>query len=112
MAGVGEGLHYIPGCGHGIEIGNRVLLLGLSLPEGRQSLVDRPLVERPNGRDIPIYDEDLCAICSAIGMRFASVHSFQIVQVMPFVYDLPAAVSRDAFAATVRLFQARAPPLV
>jgi hypothetical protein len=111
IAGVGEGLHCLPGCGHGVETGGRLLLLGISLPENLQPINDRPQVERPESRDIPIYDEDLCAICSTAGQTCTSVDSFQFVLAVPLMHELPTAVTRDAFAAAVRLFQARAPPL-
>ena len=112
VAGVGEGLHFVPGCGHGVRVGDMVLLLGISLPEGQQPSDGRPHVERPEGQDIPIYDEDQCAICSAVGQSCISADSAQFILVMPLVHDLPAVVLRDARAATARLFQARAPPLV
>jgi len=112
VAGVGEGLHCIPGCGHGVEVGDRILLPGISLPEQKEPIDGRPRVERPDGQDIPIYDEDLCAICSAVGQNCTSADCIQFVLVIPLVHDLPAVVLCDAPTATVRLFQARAPPLV
>jgi hypothetical protein len=112
VTGVGEGLHCIPGCGHGVEVGNRILLLGISLPEHKQSTDGRPGFERPDGQDIPVYDEDLCGICSAIGQSCTSADCVQFVLVMPLVHDLPAVVLCNAPAAAVRFFQARAPPLV
>lgn len=112
VGGVSEGLHHIPGCGHGVEVGNRVFLLAISLPEHTQPTDGRPRVERPVGQDIPIYDEDLCPICSVVGQSCTSGDCVQFVLVMPLVHDLPAIVLDDAPAATVRLFQVRAPPLV
>jgi len=112
VAGVGEGLHYIPGCGHGVQVGNRILLLGISVPWDHWMTDDRPRVERPEGQDIPIYDEDQCAICSAVGQSCTSANSAPFVLVMPLVHDLPAVVPRDAPVTAARPFQARAPPLV
>jgi hypothetical protein len=112
VAVVGEGLHCIPGCGHGTEVGERVLLLGISLPEPKQPGDDRPGVECPEGQGIPIYDEDECAICSAVGQSCRSADCPEFVFVMPFVDVLPAVVLCDVPAATVRLFQVRAPPRV
>jgi len=112
LAGVGEGLHCIPGCGHGVEVGNRVLLLGISLPENKQPTDCRRHVERPEGQDIPIWDENLCAICSAVAQSCTSADCVQFVLVTPLVNDLPAVVLCDVPGATGCPFQARAPPLV
>ena len=110
--GVGEGLHWIPGCGHGIRVGNLVLLLGIDVPDTPRSADDRPHVERPQGQDIPIYDEDQCAICSAIGLSCTSADSASFVLAVPLVQDLPPVALCGAPSAIIYFFRARAPPLV
>jgi len=112
VAGAGEGLHWIPGSGHGVEVGNQIFLLGISLPEHRQPIHGWSRVERPEGQNIPINDEDLCAICSMVGQSCTSADSVQFVLLVPVVHDLRPVVLCDAPAATPRLFQIRAPPLV
>ncbi len=112
VAAVGEGLHLIPGCGHGVEVGNGVLLLGISLPEDQQPSDGRPLVKRPDAQDIPIYDEDLCAICSVVGQSRTCGDCARIMLVIPLVHDLPRVVLGNAPTPTPRLFSIRAPPLV
>lgn len=111
VAGIGDGLHLIPGCGHGVPVGDRTLLLGISVPWDHRTTDDRPHVERPEGQDIPIYDEDQCAICSVVGQSCTSGDSAPLVLVMPLACDLPAVVLCDAPVATAHPFQARAPPL-
>ncbi len=111
-SGVGEGLHWIPGCGHGIPVGNTVLLLGVGMPDAQRPADGRPHVERPQGRDVPVYDEDQCAICSVVGQSCTSADSVQFVLVVPLVDDLPPIVLGDAPATIAHPFQARAPPLV
>ena len=111
VAGVGEGLHWIPGCGHGVEVGNSILLLGISAPEDTSPADGRSHVERPADRDIPICDEDLCSICSAVARDCTSADGVQFVFVMPFVHEVSAVAPCDAPTATARLFQSRAPPL-
>lgn len=111
IAGLGEGLHYIPGCGHGILVGNRIFLLGISMPAFNHLTDGREHLERPRTTDIPIYDEDQCAICSTAGQISIKADFFQLVLVMPVVHDLPAIVLHDTLATTVFFFRARAPPL-
>jgi len=112
VAGVCEGVHFIPGCGHGVQIGDMVLLLGISLPDGEAPTDGQSHVEYPDGPDIPVYDEDLCAICSAVGQTYSSVGPVQLVLAMPLVDELSAVVPAHLDVEPRRPFQARAPPLV
>jgi hypothetical protein len=110
VAGVNEGLHFLPGFGHAVEDGNRVLLLGVGSPGAQRSTDSRVRVERPDGPSIPIYDEDQCAICSVVGQSSMSSDSPQLFLVMPLVHDLPALALCGAPASTGHSFRARAPP--
>jgi len=112
VSGVGEGLHWIPGCGHGVPIGNTVMWLGISVPDTRGPADDRPHVGRPQDQDIPVYSEDQCAICSAVGQNCTSVDSAPLPLVVPLVQDLPPVAVCVLPATTIRPSQARAPPLV
>ena len=53
VAGTGEGLHWIPGCGHGVVVGNLVLLIGIDVPDVPRSADGLPGVEPRQGEDIP-----------------------------------------------------------
>ncbi|MBN1590073.1 MAG: hypothetical protein JW888_11200 [Pirellulales bacterium] len=112
ISGVGEGLHWIPGCGHGVLVGNGVLFLGISAPDFPQPVDGCPRVERPQDRDVPIYDEDQCSICSVVGQICMSGGSVQVVLFVPLIEELPAVVLCDAPAAIPLPLRARAPPLV
>ncbi|MBN1393980.1 MAG: hypothetical protein JW959_03030 [Pirellulales bacterium] len=107
----GEGLHYIPGCGHGTPAGEKNFLLGFRLPADQPPPDGKRLADS-EGAGIPLYDEDQCAICSVVGHKVTAGDSFQIILVTPLVYDLPATVLLEAPAADALSFQARAPPLV
>ena len=112
ISGLGEGLHYIPGCGHGTPVGERLFLLGVGAPIAQLPPDCRLHMERADGPEIPVYDEDQCAICSVIGQKTTTTDSVQFILVVPLVHDLPAASIPAAPTAPIRCFQARAPPLV
>ncbi|MBN2296008.1 MAG: hypothetical protein JXM70_26485 [Pirellulales bacterium] len=113
IAGVGEGLHLIPGCGHGIELGNRVLLLGVDLPQSDDLPAgDTPCVKKTSDLKIPIYDEDLCAICSLIGEHCTPSGPFLFIVAMPLRPEVPWIVLDEVSSAVILSFHSRAPPLV
>jgi len=109
VAGVGEALHWIPGCGHGVPVGNRIVLLGIALPGAEAPTDGLPHVDR-QGQSIPVYDEDQCAICSAVASRFSKSAPVQLILAMPLVHELPALVFYEADSEAPRSFQIRAPP--
>jgi len=115
ISGAGEGLHCIPGCGHSIDVGGRVLFVGMDLtgygysystPNG-----DRLCVARSEDYGVPTWDEDDCPICSLLGQYSTSAGFVQFVLVVPFAHDLPLEAVCTAPSPTSRLCQARAPPL-
>ncbi len=112
LAGGADWLHWIPGCGHGVPVGDGIVLLGIRVEHNPWATVDRPHVHRPHGQDIPIYSEDECAICSAAAQKCMSDGFVAFILVMPLVHDLPAVAVCDMPALTPRPFQARAPPCV
>ncbi|MBN2021451.1 MAG: hypothetical protein JW809_01535 [Pirellulales bacterium] len=112
ISGVGEGLHWIPGCGHGVPVGDTIVLLGIEAPDAPRPADDHPRVERPRGEDIPIFGEDQCAICSAVGQTYSS---FDVVPWSPAaqpVGDLPSVAVWFLPTPSLGRFQARAPPVV
>jgi len=116
LAGAGEALHCLPGCGHGVRVGEVVLLLGVRVPRDHRvtddlSDVDRPHVDRPSGQDIPVYGEDKCAICSTVRQTCSSGDFPLFFLVMPLMHDVPVIVLCEAVPASSRLFQGRAPPV-
>lgn len=112
ISGVGEGLHFVPGCGHATPDGSHYFLLGVGGLAAQFSADGQECVDRHDGSSIPIYDEDQCSICSLIGQHSTAAKSFQFILVMPLVHELPAVAIIDTPVATTCCFQARAPPLV
>jgi len=114
VACVGEGLHCLPGCGHGVQVGDGVLLLGTCTHGCHHATPpsEHPAADRPHAGDLPMYDEAECAICSAVGQKGTSDDAAEAVMVVPLVHDVPAIVLGDAPVAAAHSFQARAPPVV
>jgi hypothetical protein len=112
LMGIGApALHSLPGCGHGIQVGNRIILLGICLARVQSGAQAGQQFERGT-QDIPIYDDNECVICSTVGHNFAPAHSPQFAQVIPLVHKLPTAVHRAWREVAAYSFHARAPPLV
>ncbi|MBN1855196.1 MAG: hypothetical protein JW829_20865 [Pirellulales bacterium] len=111
IAGFGEALHSFPGCGHGVQIGDSIVLLGIRLPDQLGFIDEGSRLEQPNGREIPVYDEAECPICSVVCKTYTAAHVAHLVLVMPLVHDLPADFFRNVPDAALHLFEARAPPL-
>ncbi|MBN2577793.1 MAG: hypothetical protein JXB10_02290 [Pirellulales bacterium] len=111
IAGVSEGLHWIPGCGHGVFVGDQILLLGIEAPDAHWPADARIRVERPRSKSIPFYDEDECAICSAVGHVFKSADSVPMTMAAPLVDNLPLFTFCLLPGTRGYSFQARAPPL-
>ena len=109
-AGIGEGLHFIPGCGHGITEGNRVLLLGISAASHRHVHDDIPRAHRADGHGVPVYDEDQCAICSVVGQAGTPDGPDGLAPALPLIADLTEFSLVSAILVTARCFQPRAPP--
>ncbi len=72
IASVNEGLHFVPGFGHAVVEGDKLLLLGITLPNGGKPASSETCVGTENSLDIPILDEDECPICSAVGKHSLS----------------------------------------
>jgi len=119
VAGVGEGLHALPGCGHAVRVGQVTVLLGVSFPDCQLAVDNRSPTDegsaahRPDeGPDIPVYDEDQCPICSTVGKACTATDAPQFTLAVPLVQCSAVVISEDVYGARGRLFQARAPPLV
>ncbi len=111
VAGLGEALHWLPGLGHGIVVGERVLLLGLPPAGPREAFGPRVCCAgAPCGTSVPVLDEDDCPICQVLSNNFES----DAAAAMPAV-DLVAGQPIDPPALNARLapvvYHARGPPL-
>ncbi len=110
IAGVGEGLHWIPGSGHAVVEGNRMLVLGYWLPERPADDDGRAEVNRPDGPSIPICDEDQCAVCSLLAKHGSDDTASTPPLVAPMLGLVYPAVPCRGWAAAVLASQSRAPP--
>ncbi len=111
VAGLGEALHGLPGLGHGVIVGDRVLVLGDAPPDARGGFAARACCTgAPCGTSLPVYDEDECPICQILGASFAPAAPLLLPALdavaEPLVADTVAAASR-----TPAVYHARAPPL-
>ena len=114
VAGMGEGLHLMPGCGHGIEVGNGVLWVGCFGFENSRPTKDRdePGVTVPGKPAPPIQSEEACPICSKLGEHFTLPSPIPVGFVARLQSEVPVVVLRDVPVETAGVIQARAPPLV
>jgi hypothetical protein len=111
IAGVGEGLHWIPGSGHAVVEGNRMLLLGYGLPQRAADDDGRAEVNRPEGPSLPICDEDQCAVCSLLAKQASDDVTSTPPLVVPMLGLVYPAVLCRGWAAAVLAYQSRAPPV-
>jgi hypothetical protein len=116
LAGAGEALHCLPGCGHACRIGELVLLLGVRAPRDLRASnglphADRQQLDRPHDREVPIRCEDDCTICSNLKQDRESGKGPPLVLVLPLLHDLPNIVFCDTPQTAPLLSQARAPPI-
>ena len=111
ISGVGEGLHLIPGCGHGVAVGDRVLLLGIDRPDVPPSDNGHSQVGLPQGVRIPVFAEEQCVVCSAISQNCTLSDAPPVVLVQHLVQEVPLPSLADTSINLAHSFQARAPPL-
>ncbi len=112
VAGVGEGLHLIPGMGHGVVVGERVLFLGAvpaAMPMAKPSLGGACCVGTPCGESVPVLDEDDCPICQIVGASFAP-DAVAMAPAVDVVAAQPTGEPPVAAAPAPAFYQARAPP--
>jgi len=114
VASVGEGLHWLPGMAHSIEMPDGSLRCIGCLPLQTEAL---PLhegfgVQRSQDEWPPVLDEDGCPICRACSGNQSLASAVHVILTMPLVHELPAGVLCQVNFETTHSFQARAPPLV
>ncbi|MBM4095005.1 MAG: hypothetical protein FJ276_37180 [Planctomycetes bacterium] len=112
VAGLGApALHAIPGCGHGVVIGDRILVLGMRLPGYGCGKADSLQLERSRGPGIPLLDESDCFICAAAGKTCPSAFTPLFTLVMPRLHDVTGARWCERAVGTAHCFRSRAPPV-
>ena len=110
VAGLGEGLHLLPGLGHGVIVGDHLLLLWIESPccQGRAS-GPASFSDGHHGQSVPILDEDDCPVCQLLVASFAPTDAIAIAAV-----DVVAEHCLGGPVATVliapAIYNARAPP--
>ncbi len=110
IAGVGEGLHFIPGLGHGVMVGERVLVLGEVPDKPRIGLDAEPCCACTHGgQSVPIVEEDDCPICQIIGASFAPDAAAAMPALAVVAEHFLAAPAVAAVPAPA-VYHARAPP--
>lgn len=113
VAGMGEGLHLLPGCGHGTEVGGVVLWVGCFSSDNSSPTNDHdgPGVTVPGKPAPPIQGEEACTICSKLGKHFTPPSPIAVGIAARLQSELPVVVLRDVPVETAGAIQARAPPL-
>ena len=112
LSGVGEGFHYLPGCGHPVSAGNTYLWLGALTPGMSLGTGDRTTrVERPIKNRSPVATAE-CPICQHFSFASSTVTRVVFVAVSALTQALPALDCPQPPPAAARPFQARAPPCV
>ncbi len=110
IAGVGEGLHFIPGLGHAVLVGERVLVLGETPATPSLGPPISPCCECSSGTgSLPVLGEDDCPVCQILGASFAPAAPPPLLAVDVVARDTLAGLPVAATPAPA-LYQARAPP--
>ena len=112
VGGFGEGLHFVPGLGHAVELPGGLFYLGLekprSAPSGNGSRAD---VSRLPGGPPLVLDEDQCAICGHFSRGQCVAQPVEFVLALPFLEWLSESSLPGSSASVSCPFDARAPPV-
>ncbi len=110
ISAAGEGLHYLPGCGHAVELPGGYLFLGISI-QASPSVGHRPTgVGQPRGAPIPLRDAGTCAICEFFAHSPSPTAMAVAVPALELLGHLAAAVRVDVDLVRLLPAQARGPP--
>jgi hypothetical protein len=110
ISAAGESLHYLPGCGHAVELPGGYLFLGLSIP-GFPSVGPRPTgISQPRGVPIPLRDAGTCAICEFFAHSSSPTATANAMPALDLLGHLAAAVRVDVDLVRLLPAQARGPP--
>ncbi len=110
-SGLGEGFHFVPGCGHYIALPRGYF--GLGVAGFPVSWADRTGAEVAPARDktILILDEDECAICSFAGHAKQWSTALNFAPVFDVVDETPLPDYCEPIISIVWTRHVRAPPL-
>jgi hypothetical protein len=109
VAGVREGLHLVPGMGHGVTVGGQVVMLGNCSLDSDSSLPPPCCFLAPSKESTQLLDEDDCPICHLLGMKLTvAVSSVIELLELPVASAVVEPIERRAFVPLV--YHARAPP--
>jgi hypothetical protein len=111
-AGLGEGWHFIPGCGHAVELPSGYILIGLASPKAIGSPdADFPALRGPRGDSPPCYAEDECPICRLCGQGKLRTEAAGFSLALAVLHAVPATPPNTSQVPTCQPFDARAPPV-
>jgi len=112
VAGVGEGWHLIPGCGHAVEMPGGYVLVGVATPRSICCPdAGSPGVRRPQGDSVPCYDEDECPTCRLCSQGKLRAEVAGFCPALAVLHAVPATPPETSQARTRQPFDARAPPI-
>jgi hypothetical protein len=110
ISAAGEGLHYLPGCGHAVELPGGYLFLGLSIQRS-PNVGQRPTgVGQPRGAPIPLRDAGTCAICEFFAHSPSPTANVTAVPALDLLGHLALPVRVDVDLVRLLPAQARGPP--
>jgi hypothetical protein len=112
VSGAGEGLHFLPGCGHATAVPGGLLYFGVAKRQWTAS-VDwgGALVGRQAGQGPLIRAEDECAICTHVARGQALGQAVHSPMTLPLLEYLPAVVIPAFSGGLGGRYRARAPPI-
>lgn len=113
ISGLGEGFHFLPGCGHVVPAGNTNLWMGALDPGMRLGSSDGVTrIERPLSSRSPTATADQCPICQHFSFASSVARAVVFIAVSAAVQTLPPTECPQPPPTTAGPFQARAPPHV
>jgi len=110
--GVGEGWHFIPGCGHAFDLPGECVFVGRASPKTAFSRdAGSPGVVRSESDSVPCYDEDECPICHLCAQGKLRAEAAGFCPALAALHRVPVVAPRIAQPRSRQAFDARAPPI-
>jgi hypothetical protein len=106
----GDALHYLPGCGHALELPGGYLFLGLSIDRSSPGGQKPGGLGQPQGTPLPLRDASTCAICDFVAHNPSSATAVTAVPALELLGDLALPARIDVDVAKFLPTQARGPP--
>lgn len=115
IATVGSGLHFLPGCGHAVDVGHGwMMCCGSHAHCGcRHEGTTGPgqNVTTTEGHDSPVHSEADCSICRLTATASQVVAPVLLELAQPLVQRSTTLVNSPRASSVPRAFAARAPPV-